>query len=172
MRRGAFAPVRCAPGTIDTPMLADMLERQAHTMKRSCGITRLDNWGGRICSPGASFVLRVALPVDGGSPRTEPSRAVNRSRNVLKVHARAPTCRRPDINGDCTMCEEHFNARSPPRYLTLSIPQDDHAFGQVTASMRLTSSWTMCKRILGRCRSASNGRRTLRERAANSATRD
>jgi NAD(P)-dependent dehydrogenase (short-subunit alcohol dehydrogenase family) len=63
------------PGVIYSGMSADMLETQAEAMKE---ITR-DQPIGRIgraeeiaaavlwlCSPGASFVLGVALPVDGG----------------------------------------------------------------------------------------------------------
>jgi NAD(P)-dependent dehydrogenase (short-subunit alcohol dehydrogenase family) len=63
------------PGTIDTPMVSDMLEGQAEAMKeimRDQPIGRLgrsDEIAGAVlwlCSPGASFVLGVALPVDGG----------------------------------------------------------------------------------------------------------
>jgi len=63
------------PGVIDTPMLADLKERSPEAMKevlRDQPIGRLGRseevaaavlW---LCSPAASFVLGVALPVDGG----------------------------------------------------------------------------------------------------------
>lgn len=63
------------PGTIDTPMVSSMLEKQADALKdilRDQPIGRLGRadeiaatvlW---LCSPGASFVVGVALPVDGG----------------------------------------------------------------------------------------------------------
>jgi NAD(P)-dependent dehydrogenase (short-subunit alcohol dehydrogenase family) len=63
------------PGVINTPMVADMLEGQAEAMAeimRDQPIGRLGRadeiaaavlW---LCSPGASFVIGVALPVDGG----------------------------------------------------------------------------------------------------------
>ncbi|MET3996880.1 NAD(P)-dependent dehydrogenase (short-subunit alcohol dehydrogenase family) [Bradyrhizobium sp. S3.9.2] len=63
------------PGTINTPMVSDMLAKQADALKeimRDQPIGRLGEsdeiaaavlW---LCSPGASFVLGVALPVDGG----------------------------------------------------------------------------------------------------------
>jgi len=63
------------PGTIETPMVSDMLATQSDAMKeilrdqpigrlgRSEEIAEAVLW---LCSPGASFVLGVALPVDGG----------------------------------------------------------------------------------------------------------
>ncbi|WP_181792812.1 glucose 1-dehydrogenase [Streptomyces sp. WELS2] len=63
------------PGTIDTPMVAGMLEGQAEAMAeimKQQPIGRLGTaeeiaaavlW---LCSPAASFVIGVALPVDGG----------------------------------------------------------------------------------------------------------
>ncbi len=63
------------PGTIDTPMVADMLAKGELDMAeavRNQPIGRLGTadeiaaavlW---LCSPGASFVAGVALPVDGG----------------------------------------------------------------------------------------------------------
>jgi NAD(P)-dependent dehydrogenase (short-subunit alcohol dehydrogenase family) len=63
------------PGVIDTPMVADMLEGQQEAMAaimQEQPIGRLGHadeiaqsvlW---LCSPGASFVVGVALPVDGG----------------------------------------------------------------------------------------------------------
>jgi NAD(P)-dependent dehydrogenase (short-subunit alcohol dehydrogenase family) len=63
------------PGTIDTPMVADMLAKEPDAMKdilRDQPIGRLGRadeiasavlW---LCSPGASFVIGHALVVDGG----------------------------------------------------------------------------------------------------------
>jgi NAD(P)-dependent dehydrogenase (short-subunit alcohol dehydrogenase family) len=63
------------PGTIDTPMVAEMLEKQADAMKeimrdqpigrlgRSDEIAAAVLW---LCSPESSFVLGHALAVDGG----------------------------------------------------------------------------------------------------------
>jgi NAD(P)-dependent dehydrogenase (short-subunit alcohol dehydrogenase family) len=63
------------PGVIATPMVTHMLEGQADAMKeimrdqpigrlgRSDEIAAAVLW---LCSPGASFILGVALPVDGG----------------------------------------------------------------------------------------------------------
>jgi NAD(P)-dependent dehydrogenase (short-subunit alcohol dehydrogenase family) len=63
------------PGTIDTPMVRDMLAGQADAMEaimKEQSIGRLGHadevaaavlW---LCSPGASFVVGVGLPVDGG----------------------------------------------------------------------------------------------------------
>ena len=63
------------PGTIDTPMVANMLEGQAKAMaeimkQQSIGrLGRPEEVGAAVlwlCSPGASFVIGVGLPVDGG----------------------------------------------------------------------------------------------------------
>lgn len=63
------------PGVIDTPMFNDLLKRSPEAMegvKRDQPIERLGRpdeiaaavmW---LCSPGASFVVATALPVDGG----------------------------------------------------------------------------------------------------------
>jgi NAD(P)-dependent dehydrogenase (short-subunit alcohol dehydrogenase family) len=63
------------PGTIETPMVADMLDKGELDMDEAIAnqpIARLGQaseiaaavlW---LCSPGASFVIGVALPVDGG----------------------------------------------------------------------------------------------------------
>jgi len=63
------------PGTIDTPMVAEMLAKEPEAMKdilRDIPIGRLGRseeiaaavlW---LCSPGASFVIGHALVVDGG----------------------------------------------------------------------------------------------------------
>jgi NAD(P)-dependent dehydrogenase (short-subunit alcohol dehydrogenase family) len=63
------------PGTIDTPMVAEMLQKQADAMKeimrdqpigrlgRSDEIAAAVLW---LCSPGSSFVVGHALAVDGG----------------------------------------------------------------------------------------------------------
>jgi NAD(P)-dependent dehydrogenase (short-subunit alcohol dehydrogenase family) len=59
------------PGTIETPMVAkgelDITEAQANQpigrLGRGEEIAGAVLW---LCSPGASFVLGVALPVDGG----------------------------------------------------------------------------------------------------------
>jgi NAD(P)-dependent dehydrogenase (short-subunit alcohol dehydrogenase family) len=63
------------PGVIDTPMVADMLEGQAEAMAEIMKQQPIGRLGLAeevaaaalwLCSPGASFVVGVALPVDGG----------------------------------------------------------------------------------------------------------
>jgi NAD(P)-dependent dehydrogenase (short-subunit alcohol dehydrogenase family) len=63
------------PGTIDTPMVQDMLKGQSDAMAEIMKQQSI-GWLGRaeevaaavlwLCSPGASFVIGVGLPVDGG----------------------------------------------------------------------------------------------------------
>jgi NAD(P)-dependent dehydrogenase (short-subunit alcohol dehydrogenase family) len=63
------------PGTIATPMVADMLEGQKDAMAEIMKQQPIGRLGESdeiaaavlgLCSPGSSFVLGVALPVDGG----------------------------------------------------------------------------------------------------------
>jgi NAD(P)-dependent dehydrogenase (short-subunit alcohol dehydrogenase family) len=63
------------PGTIETPMVTDMLAKgeldvsEAEANQPIGRLGRGDEIAGAVlwlCSPGASFVLGVALPVDGG----------------------------------------------------------------------------------------------------------
>ena len=63
------------PGTIETPMVADMLAKGELTVKDAVAgqpigrLGRGDEIAGAVlwlCSPGASLVIGVALPVDGG----------------------------------------------------------------------------------------------------------
>ncbi|MFI0821334.1 glucose 1-dehydrogenase [Streptomyces sp. NPDC021098] len=75
-----YAPKRIrinavCPGVIDTPMVADMLEGQAEAMaeimkQQPIGrLGRADEIAAAVlwlCSPAASLVVGVALPVDGG----------------------------------------------------------------------------------------------------------
>jgi NAD(P)-dependent dehydrogenase (short-subunit alcohol dehydrogenase family) len=63
------------PGTIETPMVADMLASGELTLEDAIAAQPIGRLGGAeeiaaavlwLCSPGASFVHGVALPVDGG----------------------------------------------------------------------------------------------------------
>jgi NAD(P)-dependent dehydrogenase (short-subunit alcohol dehydrogenase family) len=63
------------PGTIETPMVADMIAKgdldldEAMAKQPIARLGRADEMAAAVlwlCSPGASFVLGVALPVDGG----------------------------------------------------------------------------------------------------------
>ncbi|MBE9605761.1 glucose 1-dehydrogenase [Acetobacteraceae bacterium H6797] len=63
------------PGVIETPMVADMLETQKEAMDEFLKLQPIGRLGRAdeiaqtvlwLCSPGASFVIGVALPVDGG----------------------------------------------------------------------------------------------------------
>lgn len=63
------------PGTIDTPMVARMIETGELDMTQALlaqpigRLGRADEIAAAVlwlCSPGASFVIGVALPVDGG----------------------------------------------------------------------------------------------------------
>lgn len=63
------------PGVVDTPMVADMLEGQADAMADILKLQPIGRLGHAdeiaaavlwLCSPAASFVIGVGLPVDGG----------------------------------------------------------------------------------------------------------
>ena len=63
------------PGTIETPMVADMLAKGELAMDQAIAnqpigrLGRADEIAAAVlwlCSPGASFVIGVALPIDGG----------------------------------------------------------------------------------------------------------
>ena len=63
------------PGVINTPMVSDMLETQKEAMDEFLKLQPIGRLGLAeeiaasvlwLCSPGASFVVGVALPVDGG----------------------------------------------------------------------------------------------------------
>jgi NAD(P)-dependent dehydrogenase (short-subunit alcohol dehydrogenase family) len=72
--RGIRVSAIC-PGTIETPMVADMIANgeldldEAIANQPIARLGRADEMAAAVlwlCSPGASFVLGVALPVDGG----------------------------------------------------------------------------------------------------------
>jgi NAD(P)-dependent dehydrogenase (short-subunit alcohol dehydrogenase family) len=79
------------PGTIDTPMVTDMLAKEPDAMKeimRDQPIGRLGQpeeiaaavlW---LCSPGASFVIGHALVVDGASSPRRRGRRSPRHRSI------------------------------------------------------------------------------------------
>lgn len=63
------------PGVIETPMVADMIKTQKEAMDEFLKLQPIGRLGTAeemaqtvlwLCSPGASFVVGVALPVDGG----------------------------------------------------------------------------------------------------------
>jgi NAD(P)-dependent dehydrogenase (short-subunit alcohol dehydrogenase family) len=63
------------PGTIETPMVADMIAKGELDVAEAVANQPIGRLGRAeemaavvlwLCSPGASFVLGVALPVDGG----------------------------------------------------------------------------------------------------------
>ena len=63
------------PGTIETPMVADMIAKGELDLTQAAAATPIARLGKGeeiaasvlwLCSPGASFVVGAALPVDGG----------------------------------------------------------------------------------------------------------
>ena len=74
MHPEAFASTVC-PGTIDTPMVASMIEKGELDMAEAIKNQPIGRLGHAaeiaaavlwLCSPASSFVIGVALPVDGG----------------------------------------------------------------------------------------------------------
>jgi NAD(P)-dependent dehydrogenase (short-subunit alcohol dehydrogenase family) len=63
------------PGTIETPMVADMIAKGELDPAAAAAATPIGHLGQGeeiaasvlwLCSPGASFIIGIALPVDGG----------------------------------------------------------------------------------------------------------
>lgn len=105
------------PGTIETPMVADMIAKGELNMEQAIANQPIARLGGSdemaaavlwLCSPGASFVLGVPLPVDAAIPlpdtrihpqaeltsrRRRPMRITRSSRDTAKglvAHRHAP----------------------------------------------------------------------------------
>jgi NAD(P)-dependent dehydrogenase (short-subunit alcohol dehydrogenase family) len=75
MPRGGIRINAVCPGTIDTPMVTDMIAKGELSVPEATANQPIGRFGRAeeiaaavlwLCSPGASFVLGVALPVDGG----------------------------------------------------------------------------------------------------------
>jgi NAD(P)-dependent dehydrogenase (short-subunit alcohol dehydrogenase family) len=101
------------PGTIDTPMVDRMAGAGELDLDATLAATPMSRLGKAaeiasavlwLCSPGASYVTGVALPVDGDTPRSSPATpsSVMRRPGPHRQAAQAPA--RPKTTGSLPVC--------------------------------------------------------------------